>query len=299
MSPQMDIALAVGLVALAAWSLLSRDLFTGIVVFMAFGLVMSLVWVRMHAPDVALAEAAIGAGVTGTLFLRALARQPSASGVTAPIRTLTLAMVPLALVLIVALPGGERPSGLAEAMATVLPESGVSNPVLAVLLNQRAYDTLLEVAVIFLALVVTTAVDTGRVRLGSLGPVFYGAVGLFVPALILFSGYLLYIGGDRPGGAFQAGALLGAAGILLRLAGVKQPSAGPGAGVLAGLGLFVFVGVGALGMVAGPGFLEYRGATAKSTILIIESAAALSIGWILTRFFVGADGNGKEGSWPA
>jgi uncharacterized MnhB-related membrane protein len=35
---------------------------------------MSIAWVRMHAPDVALAEAAIGAGLTGPLFLAALRR---------------------------------------------------------------------------------------------------------------------------------------------------------------------------------------------------------------------------------
>lgn len=57
------------------WRLLrSRNLFTAIVLFIAFGLVMSLIWVRLNAPDVALAEVAIGAGVTGALLLTALAR---------------------------------------------------------------------------------------------------------------------------------------------------------------------------------------------------------------------------------
>ncbi len=35
---------------------------------------LSLVWVRLDAPDIALAEAAIGAGLTGALLLSALAR---------------------------------------------------------------------------------------------------------------------------------------------------------------------------------------------------------------------------------
>jgi energy-converting hydrogenase B subunit D len=49
-----------------AWAALgSRDLFRGIVLFIAFGLVLSMAWVRLGAPDVALAEAAIGAGLTG------------------------------------------------------------------------------------------------------------------------------------------------------------------------------------------------------------------------------------------
>jgi len=38
---------------------------------------MALSWVRLDAPDVALAEAAIGAGLTGALLLAALARLDS------------------------------------------------------------------------------------------------------------------------------------------------------------------------------------------------------------------------------
>ncbi len=58
-----------------AWLLLSSaDLFKAIVLFIAFGLVMALAWVRLDAPDVALAEVAIGAGLTGALLLSALAR---------------------------------------------------------------------------------------------------------------------------------------------------------------------------------------------------------------------------------
>lgn len=40
-----------------------------------FGLLMALVWARLHAPDIALAEATIGAGLTGALLLTALARR--------------------------------------------------------------------------------------------------------------------------------------------------------------------------------------------------------------------------------
>ncbi len=42
--------------------------------FVAWGLTLSLVWVRVGAPDLALAEAALGAGVTGALFLNAYRR---------------------------------------------------------------------------------------------------------------------------------------------------------------------------------------------------------------------------------
>jgi len=69
-----DGVLALTLLWLAWRALRSPDLFTAIVLFIAFGLVMALAWVRLQAPDIALAEAAIGAGLTGALLLAALAR---------------------------------------------------------------------------------------------------------------------------------------------------------------------------------------------------------------------------------
>lgn len=58
-----------------AWKLLrSPDLFKAVVLFICFGLMMSLAWVRLKAVDIALAEAAIGAGLTGALFLTALGK---------------------------------------------------------------------------------------------------------------------------------------------------------------------------------------------------------------------------------
>jgi len=69
-----DILLGLGLITLALWALFCTDLFQAVVLFIAFGLLMALLWVRLDAPDVALAEAAIGAGLTGALIMAALAR---------------------------------------------------------------------------------------------------------------------------------------------------------------------------------------------------------------------------------
>jgi energy-converting hydrogenase B subunit D len=70
-------ALLVLILLWVAWAALaSRDLFRGIVLFIAFGLVLAMVWVRLGAPDVALAEAAIGAGLTGALLLATWGRLP-------------------------------------------------------------------------------------------------------------------------------------------------------------------------------------------------------------------------------
>lgn len=65
-------ALLAGLLLWLAWRALSGDdLFRGIVSFIAFGLCMALAWVRLRAPDIALAEAAVGSGITGALLLAA------------------------------------------------------------------------------------------------------------------------------------------------------------------------------------------------------------------------------------
>lgn len=71
--------LLVAVTVWVAWRLLfSNDLVTATVLFICFGLLLALGWVRLEAPDVALAEVVIGAGVTGTLVLltvRRLARR--------------------------------------------------------------------------------------------------------------------------------------------------------------------------------------------------------------------------------
>jgi energy-converting hydrogenase B subunit D len=78
MSPGLLLdALLVAVLLWLAWAALaSRDLFRGIVLFIAFGLVLAMAWVRLGAPDVALAEAAIGAGLTGALLLATWGRLP-------------------------------------------------------------------------------------------------------------------------------------------------------------------------------------------------------------------------------
>jgi len=56
----------------SGWRALSTPrLDRALVLFIVFGLLMTLTWARLAAPDIALAEAAIGAGLTGALLLDA------------------------------------------------------------------------------------------------------------------------------------------------------------------------------------------------------------------------------------
>ena len=46
----------------------SRNLLNAIAIFMSYSLVMSVIWLLLESPDLAITEAAVGAGVTSVLF---------------------------------------------------------------------------------------------------------------------------------------------------------------------------------------------------------------------------------------
>lgn len=301
-----DILLIMALLALG-WSALStHSLRRGIALFIAFGLLLSLVWARLKAPDIALAEAAIGTGLTGALLLAALRDEESATGavlIQKPKNSiadylLIVVTVILALVLgwgfIDALTNRQY-SGLADEVFMQLDRSGVTNPVTAVLLNYRAYDTFLELAVLLVAVLGIRALNVTRRPYLKAGPVLSGLTAWLVPVLILFSAYLLWVGAHAPGGAFQAGSVLAAAGVLLRLSGCH------GAGLPANkiirralmvVGVLVFAMIGLGLMVLGREFLNYPISWSGSLILGIETAATLSIAaTLIMAFLAGETGN--------
>lgn len=47
----------------------SKNLLNSVLIFMAFSLIMSVIWILLESPDLAITEAAVGAGVTTVLFL--------------------------------------------------------------------------------------------------------------------------------------------------------------------------------------------------------------------------------------
>ncbi len=181
--------------------------------------------------------------------------------------------------------------GLTDAVAARLAESGVSHPVTAVLLNFRGYDTLLELVVLLLALIGTWSVGRARGCTGNVpGPLLRELPRLLAPLMVLIAGYLLWSGAHAPGGAFQAGSLLGGVGILLCLSGRSIPNwlRGWPIRLLAVLGVAVFTTLG-VGVAVLPGGapLGWPPESAKMLILAVELAAMLSIGLILAALFAG------------
>ncbi|MET0066916.1 MAG: hydrogen gas-evolving membrane-bound hydrogenase subunit E [Candidatus Thiodiazotropha sp.] len=300
-----DLLLVTMLIGLGWATVSSTDLKRAVALFIAFGLLLSVAWARLRAPDLALAEAALGAGLSGALLLAALRDEPSAGDIRKDlpfwqrslVDLLTVALaLPLAWVLWSVL-SEPAPSPLAERALSALDRSGVSNPVTAVLLNYRAYDTLLELVVVLAA--VLGVVSLGRERPGyrQAGPVLSSLVRWLVPLLILAAGYLLWVGAHAPGGAFQAGATLAAASVMLRLSGADRAGLPVGlalrASLSAGVGLFLLVGLGLMG--AGQGFLHYPPAWSGGLILLIESAATLAIAAALGLAYLG----GRPAGWEA
>jgi len=295
-----DGALGLLLLILAAAVLHARRLYTSVVLLIAFGLLLALTWARLGAPDLALAEAAIGAGLTGALLLSALAR--TEDGSSEPPRPMTVRAWPttlLALLVGVSLlralgPLTDGPVLLPALALEQMPAAGVDHPVTAVLLNFRAWDTLLELVVLLLALLGVRQLQLSTLQTAPAWPLLLAWSRLLAPLALMVGGYVLWRGAFAPGGAFQAGALLAAGAVVLRLNHLLPPVRWDHwlVRLLALLGLLVFLAVGLVayglgGAAADTPWLAYPAAQAGALILTIELAATLSIATTLTLLVVG------------
>jgi len=70
----LDILLLSFLIVCAIAVARLRDLLSAVIIFGAYSLVMAIIWQMLGAPDVAIAEAALGAGVTTFLFIAAISK---------------------------------------------------------------------------------------------------------------------------------------------------------------------------------------------------------------------------------
>jgi multisubunit Na+/H+ antiporter MnhB subunit len=301
-----DAILAVVVLAIAAWTIAARAAFSAVVVFVVYGLLVAVVWVRLAAVDVALTEAAIGSGVTGMLLLGAVARlravEAAGASPRVPLRLaagVLSSLVAAGLAVVVVTPPEPAPS-LALLTMAKLHASGIGNPVAAVLFVYRSLDTLLEKVVLLLAMLGVWSLAPDRLWGGvpelrlypEPSPILTLLAQTLPPIGIVVGMYMCWTGADNPGGAFQGGAVLAAMWILVMVARMSDvPSiGGVGLRLLLVVGPLVFFAVGLAGAVLAGAFLAYPSGFAKPLIVAVEVTLTLSIGVTLGLLAAGPPG---------
>ncbi|GGA73414.1 cation:proton antiporter [Neiella marina] len=296
----------------------AKNLFVAVMLTSIFSLLMAANFFILDAADVALTEAAIGAGVTTVIFLGALSltaeHEKKANIARWPA---IVVVVATALVLIYATfdkprlgdPDAPVHQHVAPWYLSETPELiGIPNVVTAVLGSFRAFDTLGEVFVVFAACIGVLFLLSARKEAGkqsrAKAPQSIGlrhhlipkVVGRFLlPFIILFGLYVQFHGEYGPGGGFQAGAII-ATGIILfaLLEGEQRALAAIPRSVLllmvAG-GAMLYALVGIVGILMGGNFLDYSVLSSDPVfgqqlgIILIEAGVGITVCGALLAIF--------------
>ena len=163
MISNVELTLIAFVVLTALATALFRDVLSAIIVFAAYSLGMALLYTFLLAPDVALTEAAISAGVTTILLLLTIARtvRPPTEELFEDVNVpAVIAVVAFAGVLVSALPAmpvvgsteapiWSNPEVTQYYLENTYAETGVQNAVAAVLAAYRGFDTFGEAVVVF------------------------------------------------------------------------------------------------------------------------------------------------------
>lgn len=296
----------------------SRNLFVAVMLMGIFSLQMSAIFFILDAADVALTEAAVGAGISTVLFLGALALTAAEERRSTEGRLLSLCVVAVTtLILLYATFDkprlGDPNAPVHQHVAPWYLENtprliDIPNVVTAVLASFRGYDTLGEVFVIFTAGIgVMFVLGTPWSRLADAQTPLAEAKGLrhhliprvvgrlLVPFIVLFGLYVQFHGDYGPGGGFQAGALIAAGLILTALldgeaASLRIVPASLLVGMVA-IGPLIFGGVGVAAMLLGSRFLDYSVLSADPVagqqlgILLIEAGVGITVVGVLVSIF--------------
>ena len=311
MTDVLNIGLSALILGLAVWTIVAREAYAAVVGFIAYGLLLTLVWVQLYGIDVALTEAAIGGGLTGALLIGAAARLRSSETAARTERPGTATRwlaagvsgavaVALALFLL-ALP--ERASTLGRRVRVNLAVTEVGNPITAVLLAFRAMDTLLEAIVLLFALIGVWSLAPDRAwggrpgLLQSAGPngMLAFAARALAPIGVVTGMYVFWIGADHPGGKFQGAPFLAAMWLRVMMAGLADapPISRRWLRWLLVAGPLAFIAVGVLGAVMAGAFLSYPHGHAKTLILVIEFALMPTLTLVLGLMLLGAPLRGE------
>ena len=185
------------------------------------------------------------------------------------------------------------PAGVADQARASMPSTGVDQPVTAVLLSYRVYDTWLEVVVVLVAVMVVLLVAqrpdvSNVVSPRRPHPLQARYVHLVAPLLLVVGVFLVSRGTHGVGGAFQGAAVLTGAALLVWLSGDPSVASVPPhlATVLLCVAHVAFVAiVSVTGWVGDP--LAYRGTTALVIVVVVETAITVAVAYALAVVFLG------------
>ena len=279
-----------------------------------YSLLSAALFVVLDAVDVALTEAAIGAGISTILLLATIALTTDEE--KAPRHT------PFLPLLVVTATGAALIYGTldmphygdpaAPAHLHVAPtylqdtpgEIGVPNVVTSVLASYRGYDTLGEVTVIFTAGAGVLALLRYRTRRrNSQGPgnrklvVLRVIAKLFFPLILLFALYIQFHGDYGPGGGFQAGVIFATGFILYALAfglgNAQRVIPHRLLHIMMAVGVLIYAGVGIESMLLGGKFLEYSVLADNPVtgqhlgIMLIELGVGITVAAVMLIIYYG------------
>lgn len=285
----------------------ARNLFSAVMLGGIYSFEMAAIFFILDAADVALTEAAIGAGITTVFFLGALALTEHREQGRHSLRWVALALVTATGMMLIYASFDNPRIGDPNAPVHVhvapwyLEQTPrlieIQNVVSAILASFRGYDTLGELFVIFTAgigvlfilsvpppqdrKVLATALESEGLS-HHLVPRVVGQ--LLVPFIVLFGLYVQFHGDYGPGGGFQAGALI-AAGLILHTLIRGETSALRAVPMwflrmLIVSGALLYTTVGIAGMLLGGSFLDY-------SVLSVDSVAGQHLGILLIEVGVG------------
>lgn len=297
-----DALLGVAVLAGAGAALYAGRRVVAIMSFLVLGLLLMLLWARLGAPDIAIAEAAIASGVTGALLLAAATEHSETTSragqgggrLSLAVLEGSIALTAVVLVGWVAVAAARTvpQEPLHWQAEEALGDAVVEHPITAVLLDFRAYDTLLEIAVLAAAVVAALSLLTDSTLRSvewtrETSPVVVGFAKVVAPIVVMLAGWILVAGSTRPGGAFQAGAILTGGLLLLYLSGqTRAMVTGRWAAPVALAGLALFIGAGTGTFVGGRDWLDFAQGWGGTLVVVIEGALAISIGAGLAALFI-------------
>ena len=172
-------------------------------------------------------------------------------------------------------------------------ETGASNIVTSVVVNYRAFDTLGEVTVLFVAAIGLGAVlaGQGEKRKRELEPaslVLNSGCRFLFPLILLFGAYIFIHGHLTPGGGFQGGAIIASAFLLVYLGPRKRRINRIWSKVVESLGGLVFIALGLVGFTVG-GHYFLSNFLPKGEMYSLFSAGVIPIIYIAVGFKVGSE----------